>query len=206
MNQLDWETLVSAWIDAAQREDEARWAKAAVAKVVLEQFGPETARTFAAEVGASARLVHKSRQTFDAFPSSEAREEALSFEHHFLASCGEVPVDWIIKAAERRLSLRQLRDAIVRAEADRQTAPRGSYRFGKSDEFEAHDLGVALVGEHIERQILSKPQWLELLRLLVHFAAANRWLEAETLAQANQALASTAGRTRTGPTQGDLIE
>jgi hypothetical protein len=178
---LDWETLISAWLEAEQHEDDARWTKAAIAKVVLDHYGIESARAFAAEVGASARQVLKSRQAFEAFPNNEIREAALSFEHHFLASCGAAPVEWIAAAAERRLSLRQLRDAIVRAEAERQTPPPGSYRFGKSDEFEAHDIGVALVGEQVERHILSLRQWQELMRLLAHYAATQRWIEAPAL-------------------------
>jgi hypothetical protein len=176
---FDWETLISAWLEATQREEEARWAKAAMAKIVVEQHGAGGARQFASAVGVSARQVHKCKQTFDAFSADEARVASLSFEHHFLASCTESPEKWIVQAAERSLSLKQLREAILRAEAERQVAPRGSYRFGKGDEFEAHDLGVALVGENVERFILSKPQWLELIRLLAFHARANRWLDEE---------------------------
>lgn len=178
-SRFDWETLVSAWIEATQREDEARWAKAAIAKIVAEQHGAEGVRQFASAVGVSARQVHKCKQTFDAFSADEARVANLSFEHHFLASCTESPEEWIVQAAERSLSLKQLRDAILRAEAERQVAPRGSYRFGKADEFEAHDMGVALVGENVERFILSKHQWLELVRLLAFHARAHRWFDEE---------------------------
>lgn len=173
--EADWETLVSSWFEAQEREEEMRWLKGAMAAAVALTYGLCAIPLFAREVGCSAKELHKAKQTFLAFPDPASRAANLTFEHHFLASCTESPQHWLERAGAEQMSIRDLRRAIIAGESALQLPPPQPLLVREGAEIEPSEVYVGVALSYVSKTILSRGQMEELLRVLAEYCAANGW-------------------------------
>ena len=103
--------LVQAWCAQDEDAEEGRWARAAVAVLMVQGMGMKP-KEAAAELGCSAALVRELCRTFLAFPDPSSRARDMSFRHHQVAARTADPAGWIEKALKCGWSTRQLEQAV----------------------------------------------------------------------------------------------
>lgn len=110
--RASYEADLSVFIQLLESERDAVWAQAAWAMEMARKYGRGTARMLAADTGRSASYIRQLVATAKAFPEPESRVADLSFSHHRLAAMTEEPERWIELAAERQLSVADMKEAI----------------------------------------------------------------------------------------------
>lgn len=111
MEEVSYEELIQAFINAETDKDGSSWKQAAIAFYLKERMAVQ-AKTVSSDVGKSPRYVNQLVKTFSAFPEEGDRALDLSFSHHLKAAETDDPAYWIAQAADNHWSVRELQRAI----------------------------------------------------------------------------------------------
>lgn len=98
-----FQELVNLRVDEA----DVLWKQGAIV-YVLTEYGVKAGQ-IASEMNCTARYVGDLRRTFEAFPDEESRVPELTWTHHCIAARTDDPRRWLVEAADRQLSTRELR-------------------------------------------------------------------------------------------------
>lgn len=104
IDEVSWEEYLSIWDALNEHEDNILWAKALVCAAIEVQYGEESIRAFANDVGIGESTAYGYRRTWMEFPRSEDRFPELSFSHHRIAATTNNSHYWIEDAALHGLS------------------------------------------------------------------------------------------------------
>lgn len=114
-----YEELIQRAVDCLQNEQEARWTLGAICAVLVNVLQAQKGDV-ASQLGCSARYVSELVRTWEAFPTEEARNPELSWQHHRLAASTEAPAEWLARAADAGWSTREMQEAIREAQGEKQ--------------------------------------------------------------------------------------
>lgn len=108
------EDLISMLIDTEQQTDEIRFLQGQI----IDELTIRGAKYawIASQVAKSAAWVRTAHKTFLAFPTMKDRIPSLSWTHHKIAAATDNPKKWIEIAADKEMSTRELRAAIIAEE------------------------------------------------------------------------------------------
>lgn len=161
------EEMVQAFISLQEQQNDCQWAKGQLLNAMIKAGAK--ASWIASQVNISAAQVRELDKVYRAFPDPGTRIPELSWYHHRVAANSPDPIGWIIKAADRQMSTRELRNAILNSEAT------ATIQELAKDEAEREQQKVEAVFHSVEnilRQGGESALWLvNKLRLLLSQAA-----------------------------------
>lgn len=112
------EELIQKLISLQEAEEDSRWVQGEIVKILVERGVKKS--WLAAQIGKSATYINNLLITYETFPEESMRIPELRWTHHKIAAvkARSDPHAWIARAADERMSTRQLEKAIAMEEND----------------------------------------------------------------------------------------
>jgi hypothetical protein len=111
--------LVQMLIVLGESEEETRWVQGEIVKILVARGAKKN--WIAAQIGRSITYVNNLLITYEAFQDESFRNPELKWTHHKIAAVkSKDPHSWIARAADEKMSTRQLEKAIALEEGGRE--------------------------------------------------------------------------------------
>lgn len=107
--------LVQMLVILGESEEETRWTQGEIVKILVARGAKKS--WIAAQIGRSVTYVNNLLITYETFPDESCRNPELKWTHHKIAAVkSKDPHVWIARAADEKMSTRQLERAIAMEE------------------------------------------------------------------------------------------
>ncbi|MGQ9825230.1 MAG: HNH endonuclease, partial [Desulfotomaculales bacterium] len=115
--------LVQMLITLGESEEETRWVQGEIVKILIARGAKKS--WIAAQIGRSVTYVNNLLITYETFPDESFRNPELKWTHHKIAAVkSKDPHVWINRAADEKMSTRQMERAIALEEGSREEKDR----------------------------------------------------------------------------------
>lgn len=156
------EQLLQAYIQIDEQEQETRFAKGQLLDAMLAAGAKQ--KYLSSQIGVSPAQIRELVHVYRTFPTPESRIPALSWYHHRVASRSNKPEQYLAKANDDSLSIRELRKEILKDE--------GAEHLNKQDE--------------AQEQKKAEQVFASVQKILISGSGSAEWLKEELLNLINE--------------------